>query len=36
MLRLLGTITEVILVSLWRFNLTEGEEFQELPSRLTY
>ncbi|MFQ6669917.1 hypothetical protein Gotur_034983 [Gossypium turneri] len=21
---------------LWRFNLTEGEEFQELPSRLTY
>ncbi|MBA0876690.1 hypothetical protein Goshw_024235 [Gossypium schwendimanii] len=36
MLRLLGTITQVVLVSLWRFNLTRGEGFQEFPSRLTY
>ncbi|MFQ6643229.1 hypothetical protein Gotur_017386 [Gossypium turneri] len=36
MLRLLETITQVILVSLWRFNLTGGEGFQELPSGLTY
>ncbi|MFQ6656920.1 hypothetical protein Gotur_026818 [Gossypium turneri] len=27
MLRLLGTITQVVLVSLWRFNLTGGEGF---------
>ncbi|MFQ6619048.1 hypothetical protein Gotur_000660 [Gossypium turneri] len=31
MLRLLGTITQVVLVSLWRFNLIGGEGFQELP-----
>ncbi|MBA0590062.1 hypothetical protein Gotur_011560 [Gossypium turneri] len=34
MRRLLGTTTQVALVSLWRFNLIGVEGFQELQSEL--